>query len=61
MAIHYTVQVDDRVFVNIWALRISKIRRCVCFYDYENGREVDRHIFFDELHVMRLEDKKDEK
>lgn len=58
---HYTIQVDDKVFVDIWALRISKFRRSVTFKDIENGKKVERHIFFDELHVMKLEEKKNEK
>ena len=58
---HYTIQIDDKVFVDIWALRVSKIRRLVAFKDLENGEKVERYMYFDELHVMKLEEKKNEK
>ena len=55
---HYTIQIDNKVFVDIWALRISKFRRLVTFKDKEGEKNVERHIFFDELHVIRLESEK---
>lgn len=55
---HYTIQVDNKVFIDIWALQISKFRRSVTFKNKEGEKEVVRHIFFDELHVMRLESEK---
>ena len=54
----YTIQVDDKVFVDICWLRISKLRRLVAFKDVENGTKVERYIYFDELHIMKLGENK---
>ena len=56
----YTIQVDDKVFVDICALRRSMFDRSVTFDDIENGVKVTRHLFYKELHVMKLEKKKNE-
>ena len=55
---HFTIEVDNKIFVDIWALRISKLRNLVVFCDLENGKRVTRYIRFNELHTLRLEDKK---
>jgi hypothetical protein len=57
---HYTIQIDDRIFVDIWALKIFNQRKLVSFKDIENDIIVKRYIS-DRKNIFGSELDKDDK